>query len=198
MIIPRDELLGFLDSLPSTILAVVDQAYGEYVTDSSYPRPKELVERHPNVLVTRTFSKVYGMASLRLGYGLAQKTIIDDLLRVKQPFNVNRLAQEAGLAALASPVFLDESVALNNWEKNKLESFFSSQGIFYYPTEGNFFCIKVPESGAEAFKIMKQEGILIRDLASFGLPEYIRVTIGTAEQNVRLMEALKKVFTQTL
>jgi histidinol-phosphate aminotransferase len=194
MIIPRTELLAFLDNLNNNVLAVVDQAYGEYVSDPSYPSPKELVEAYPNVLVTRTFSKIFGMASLRLGYGMAHETVIQDLLRVKQPFNVNRLSQEAGLAALADPEFLEESIALNSWEKNKLETFFQAKGISFYPTEANFFCIKVPESAAKAFDIIKKEGILVRDLASFDLPDYIRVTIGTADQNTRLMTALEKVF----
>lgn len=181
---------------PNT-LVVLDEAYAEYATDPNYPRSLELVKKHPNLLITRTFSKIYGLASLRIGYGIAQPQIIEGLQKVRQPFNVNGLALECASKALKNQSFVQQSIQTNNEGKKFLLNELRDMKCTIPKSEGNFLYIEFhTANGIQLCEDLLKSGIIIRSMKSFGQNNAIRVTIGTLEQNQRfikeLHECLKK------
>ena len=189
----KEDLKEFIDSLPTDILVVVDEAYDEYVTDPSYSSAVELINSHKNVIVLRTFSKIYGLAGLRVGYGMASPEIISLLNRVREPFNVNLLAQEAAVAALKDQEHVRQSRDLVIEGKKYLYKEFERLGLNYIPSETNFIFLDLKRDSIKVFKALLKEGVIIRTGDIFDYPTYIRVTVGTAEQNKRFISSLEKV-----
>ncbi|WP_370875484.1 histidinol-phosphate transaminase [Bacillus horti] len=187
------ELKSFLQAVPNDILIVLDEAYYEYVTGQEYPDSLTYLQEFPNVLVLRTFSKIYGLASLRIGYGIGAAEVIDALNRVRGPFNTNRMAQAAALAALGDQEYVEDCCKLNQFGKEQFYEALKEMQLFYYPTEGNFILIDVQRKGNEAFDYLLRQGIIVRSGEALGFPTFIRVTIGTKEQNEKVIEALKQM-----
>lgn len=192
--VDRGEVERFLGLVPEHVLVVFDEAYHEYVSNDNFPDLiSEIRAGRRNVIVLRTFSKVYGLAGLRIGYGVAHEEIIGWVNRVREPFNVNRLAQAAALAALDDAEHVAKSQRLV-WEgKEYLYQALNEMGIEYEPTEANFVLINVRADARSVFKKLLARGIIVRPADIFGLPTHLRVTIGTLEQNSRFIEALKQV-----
>ncbi len=192
-----DELEAFLEQVPASVPVVLDEAYFEYAHDPSmaregYPDGTRWLARFPNLVVTRTFSKAYGLAGLRVGYALSAPEVADLLNRVRQPFNVNSLALAAATAALDDTEHLRRSVALNVQGLEQLQASFAQLGLEALPTAGNFVCVRVGE-GAKVYEALLHEGVIVRPVDNYGLPEFLRVTVGTEAENARFLAALKKV-----
>ena len=186
-------LRRFLDALPAGVLCVVDEAYFEYVDEPDYPDTTQWLGRYPNLLVTRTFSKVYGLAGLRVGYGLMDPSVAELLNRVRQPFNVNSLAQAAALAGLDDTEHLRRSVELNRQGLRALEADLRERGMGFIPSVGNFLCVDTGREAGPVYEGLLREGVIVRPVGSYGLPGFLRVTVGTPAQNRRVVAALDKV-----
>lgn len=187
------ELVGFLDAVPERVWVVLDEAYLEYVEDGDYPNGIALLSRYPNLLVTRTFSKIYGLAALRIGYGVSSPETADLLNRARQPFNVNSLALVAAQAALADADFVADSRRLNKSGMATLTAGLAELGLPYIPSAGNFVTFDVGCSAVAAHQALLAEGVIVRAVAEYGLPAHLRVTVGLDEQNARFLAALKRV-----
>jgi histidinol-phosphate aminotransferase len=185
-----EELLGFLEGLPENAITVLDEAYFEYVSDRDYPNGVELLERFPGLVVTRTFSKVYGLAGLRVGYAIASEAITETLNRVRQPFNVNSLALAAAETALSDVQFVRVSREENIKGMSQLCAGFEALELGWIPSSGNFICVKVGSNANKIYMSMLGQGVIVRPVANYGLPEHLRVTIGLPQENQRLLEAL--------
>lgn len=187
------QLRLFLKRLPRGILVVLDEAYGEYVDSPYFPDSLKCVRDGWPVVVLRTFSKIYGLAGLRVGYALAPKPVIAAMESVRLPFNVNRLGQAAALAALDDDKHLRRSRQNNLIGKKFLYRQLKKLGLDYLPTQANFIMIHLAKPAKPVFGRLLEEGVIIRPLDSFGLSDYVRITIGTPSQNQRLVKALKKI-----
>lgn len=187
------ELEELLRAAPPRTLVVVDEAYGEYADAPDFPRSLDLLKAYPNLIISRTFSKIFGMAGLRLGYAFAHPLIIRETARVKTPFNVNLLVQAAALAALADEDFKRRSIANNLEGRAFLEKELAARGLDPLPTQANFICFRVPRPAVDVCEDMLKLGLIARALRSFGLDDRIRITIGTPEQNARFLGALDAV-----
>lgn len=193
VISPKD-FEDFMGSIPPEVVVVVDEAYFEFVRD---PRKcassiEYLNETRPLVTL-RTFSKVYGLAGLRIGYGIMPAAVADLLNRVRQPFNANSLAQVGARAALDDTDFLKKTLALTHEGLDFLYAELDRLGIKYFPTQANFFLIDVAKNADEVFESMLKHGVIIRSMASYGYPRYIRINVGLNEENARFIEVLEKV-----
>ncbi len=186
-------IVAMLDRIPTDVIVVLDLAYLEYMDDTLKPDIRTLLDSYANLVITRTFSKVYALAGLRIGYGLSHPDVADLLNRVRQPFNTNMLAQAAALGALDDAEHLQRSVAVNNEGKAWLQAEFDRLGLDYLPTMGNFISINMKREAAPVYDALLHQGVIVRPVANYQMPEYLRVTIGTAEQNRRLVEALTGV-----
>jgi histidinol-phosphate aminotransferase len=189
----RPEVMDFLKSLPADIVVVLDEAYIEFVTDKSVADGLELLRYYPRLIVLRTFSKLYGLAGLRIGYGFSSEEIIDYMNRVRQPFNVNLLAQVAATAALDDKAFVSDTLRLVREGLDYLFKSLNELGIEYRSTQTNFFLIKAPLGGKKTYELMLREGVIIRSMESFGLKDYIRINVGLPEENLRFIETFKKI-----
>jgi histidinol-phosphate aminotransferase len=192
----KDEVNQFLDRLPEGVITVFDEAYYEYVTEEDYPQTLDFVHEGRDVIVLRTFSKIYGLAGLRIGYGVAKPELIGMLMRVKEPFNVNMLAQAAALAALGDQDHVVRSRQLNDEGKTYLYGEFDRLGLPYMPTHANFVWVQIKADCKEVFGKLLRRGVIVRTGDIFGAPDVIRVTIGTPPQNKRFIEALTEVLTE--
>ncbi len=188
--ITKTELDEFLGKIPEDVIVILDEAYYEYVGRADYPESVEYVKQGKNVIILRTFSKIYGLAGIRLGYGIAKKELIDLLEKARQPFNVNLLAQAAGIAALKDNKFVEESKQVNNEGKRWLGDAFEAMGISFVASEANFILFDVKIEARPVTEALMKEGIIVRCI---GTGTTIRVTIGTMQQNRRFISALKKV-----
>jgi histidinol-phosphate aminotransferase len=184
------ELEALLRAAPPRTLVVVDEAYCEYADAPDFPRSLELLKAYPNLIISRTFSKIFGMAGLRLGYAFAHPLIIRETARVKTPFNVNLLVQAAALAALGDGDFKRRSIATNLDGRAFLEKELEARGLDPLPTQANFICFRVPRPAVDVCEDMLKQGLIARALRSFGLDDRIRITIGTRDQNERFLQAL--------
>lgn len=189
-LIPHQELKKFVRALPEKVILVLDEAYGDFRAGKGMQQSLEFLRR-PNVVLLRTFSKIFGLASLRIGYGVAHPKLADILNRVRQPFNVNGLAQVAAFSGFLDKAHQSKSKKLVREGKKTLERDLTEMGLLPLPSEANFICVKVGNAQAVAEK-MQKEGVVIRPLGSFGLKEFIRITIGTAQQNRRVIKTLKR------
>lgn len=182
---------AFIASLPERVLVVLDEAYTEYLPDNRRAKTFDWLEQLPNLIITRTFSKAYGLAGLRVGYACAHPQVADLMNRVRQPFNVNSLALAAATAALDDADFLGRSYALNEAGMRQLTEGVQRLGLSHIPSFGNFLSVKVGPA-AEIYQKLLRGGVIVRPVASYGMPEYLRVTVGLKEQNdkfLRLLEA---------
>jgi histidinol-phosphate aminotransferase len=187
------ELENFLSELPGRVLLVLDEAYFDYVEDNEYPDGILFLDKYPNVIVLRTFSKVYGLAGIRMGYGIACEEIIENLNRVRSPFNTNVLAQSAALAALEDHNHVTRSRNTNREERRFLEEGLSRLGVPFVPSVANFILIPI-EQATKIYEALLHQGIIVRPMNSFHMQEGLRVTIGKHEENVAFLNALSKVW----
>lgn len=187
-----DDFQKLLDAVPPHILIVVDEAYSEYITKSDYPNSLSYLDRYRNVVITRTFSKAYGLAALRLGYAISTPEIADMLNRARLPFNVNTIAATAACAALNDQEHIKKSILLNQNGMQQLEKGLNTLNLKFIPSLGNFITINVNDAEVIYQKLLR-EGVIVRPLKAYGMPEHIRVTIGTQEQNTRFLTAISKV-----
>jgi histidinol-phosphate aminotransferase len=192
-IVKGKEVDRFVSQLPENILAVFDEAYHEYVEAEDFPQTLDLVRNHPNIVVLRTFSKIYGLAGLRIGYGVAGKEIIDILNRARPPFNVNFLAQVAAIASLADQEQVRRSRQLIREEKKFLYSQLRKLKLFFVPTEANFILIEVGTRAKEVEHKLLEKGVVVRGMQVYDLPQFIRVSIGTREQNKEFIGELETI-----
>jgi len=188
--VPWAEIEDLLEKLPPQVLVVLDEAYGEYLPAAERYNTAAWLARFPNLLVTRTFSKAYGLAGLRVGYGLGHPDVIDLLNRVRHPFNVNLPGLAAAEAALDDAEFLARSYALNAAGMAQLVAGLAELGIGTVPSKGNFLLAKVGDAARVNAELLKR-GVIVRPVANYGLPEFLRVSVGLAGQNARFLEALK-------
>jgi len=188
-----DEVSAFLESIPSDVIVVMDEAYMDFVTDENVAKGLDLLKTYPSIIVLRTFSKLYGLAGLRIGYGFSSEKIIDYMNRVRQPFNVNSLAQVGAAAALDDVEFVSKTLATVRDGLSYLHGELDKIGLDYLPTQTNFFLIKVPMGGKRLYELMLKQGVIIRAMDSYGLKEYVRINVGLPEENERFIETLKKV-----
>ncbi len=185
-------LRRFLESVPATVLVVLDEAYNEYLAPELRSPSAQWIAEFPNLVVTRTFSKAYGLAGLRVGYALAAAGVADLMNRVRQPFNVNSLSLAAAAAALDDDAFMQESYALNVRGMRQLLDGFRSLGLEWIPSFGNFVSFKVGD-GAAIYRELLKRGVIVRPIASYGMPEWLRVSIGLESENARFLAALGEV-----
>lgn len=183
------ELLAFVRGLPNHVIAVIDEAYVEYL--ESPPDLKPLIREGSKVIFLRTFSKIYGLASLRVGYGFAGEEACSLLNRVRQPFNVNAIGQAAAVAALDDREFADRCARDTRAGRAQLEQGCRELGLTHVPGEANFLLVRVGD-GLRAFDELQRQGVIVRPVKSYGLPEWIRVTIGSAIQNARVLAELSR------
>jgi len=191
-IVTSGALNSFIDSLPDNIVVVIDEAYREYVTDAGYPDALRYVGGDKPVVVLRTFSKIYGLAGLRIGYGVADREVVSYMERVRQPFNVNSLAHIAAMAALDDETHLEKSRENNREGMAHLFAEISNMGFECVPSQANFFLIKVGR-GRDVYDGLLRRGVIVRPMESYNLPEYIRVTVGLQEENRRFLETFRVV-----
>lgn len=186
------EFNSFMDGLPDGVIVVVDEAYREYVDRDDFPKTLSYLRDGRGLIVLRTFSKIYGLAGLRIGYGVAQASIVEILERVRDPFNVNALAQVAALASLEDEAHVRQSVKLNRQGKAYLYKSLEEMGVDYVKSQANFILVNVGDAKAVYMDLLK-EGVIVRPMAGYDLPEHIRVTVGLPDENKRFIEALRKV-----
>jgi histidinol-phosphate aminotransferase len=192
----REAWERFLDRLPEEVLVIADEAYFEYVRDPDYPNSLRYHDRGKTILTLRTFSKLYGLAALRIGYGIAAKEVIDLMHRVRQPFNVNAVAQWAALAALDDSEHVSKSLRVNCEGMEFLNAEFDKLGLAYVPSHGNFVLVHVG-NGNEVYQRLLTEGVIVRPVgAAYEFPEHVRVTVGTMDENRRFIAALEKTLRQ--
>lgn len=191
----RDALASFLSAVPDDILVVLDEAYNEYITEPDYPRGLDFLPRHPNLLVLHSFSKIYGLAGIRVGYGMGDPAVVDILNRVKLPFNANALGQDAATAALDDDAFVERSRKVNREGLDFLHGFLGSHGYSFQRSVGNFVLVNLPVDGKVVASLMEKRGVIVRPLRSFGIPNAIRVTAGVREENERFAAAFHEVMT---
>ena len=195
-----EELHGFLASLPPQVAVVLDEAYGEYLDEALRAPSLDWLAEFPNLILTRTFSKAYGLAGLRVGYALAHPAVADLLNRVRQPFNVNSLALAGAAAALDDDEFIARSKAVNDAGMAQLLEGCTRLGLAHIPSHGNFACIDVGGDAAATAKVYQdllRKGVIVRPVANYGLPGFLRVSIGLPEQNARFLAALAEILEQT-
>ncbi len=193
--VTADALKGFLDALPERVWMVLDEAYFEYVEDPAYPNAMAWLDTYPNLIITRTFSKVYGLAALRLGYSVSSAAMADLLNRARQPFNCSSVALAAGVAALADQEYTATSVAMNNAGMAQLTAAFDALGLPYIPSAGNFVAVDCGRPATEVFQALLQLGVITRPIAEYGLPDHLRVSIGLEAENARFLAAFRQVLT---
>jgi histidinol-phosphate aminotransferase len=183
----------FLASLPGQVIVVVDEAYFEYVQEPEYPDTSRWLERYPNLVVTRTFSKAFGLAGLRVGYSLSSPEIADILNRIRQPFNTNSAAQAAALAALEDEAHLARSIETNAAGLQRVGAACRELGLGVVPSVGNFLLVDMGTPALPLYEALLREAVIVRPVDNYGLPHHLRISIGTAEENDRLVAALNKV-----
>ena len=186
------ELCEFLDKVPSNVMVFLDQAYAEFATASDYPLMIDLIAKYPNLFINRTFSKIYGLAGLRIGYAIANEEVVKAMWKIKPPFDVNNAAQVAAIAALGDKDHVKNTLALNAAGIAYLTPEFEALGFKVLPTQGNFICVHIGERAKELVTFLEQNGMIIRGLTSFGLPEHVRITLGKKEENEFLVALVKK------
>ncbi|WP_053366955.1 histidinol-phosphate transaminase [Bacillus sp. FJAT-27245] len=186
--IPKKDLESFLEQVPEEILVVIDEAYYEYVTAADFHDSILLADQFPNVIALRTFSKIYGLASLRVGYGIANPSIIKVLEPAREPFNTNSFAQEAAKAALADQEFVGRCREANRKGLEMFYQFCEKHGLSYYPSQGNFILIDFRMDANHVFQSLLERGFIVRSGALLGFPQSIRVTVGSESQVAALLE----------
>ena len=191
--VAKAALQEFLAQVPANVWVVLDEAYAEFGDHADYPDGLTLLAEFPNLIVTRTFSKVHGLASLRIGYGVSSAGFADLLNRARQPFNVNSLGLAAATAAVADKNFVAESVALNNQGMQQIVAGLERLQLTHIPSLGNFVSFDCGHPGGEIFQALLHQGVIIRPIAEYDLPQHLRVSVGLEQENERFLLALAKV-----
>ncbi len=186
-------LHDFIAALPAHVVVVLDEAYTEYVTDPAFPDGRAWLDQFPNLIVTRTFSKIYGLAGLRVGYGMAGTELLELVGRVRHPFNVSVPALAAAEAALDDQAFIERSRRLNQAGLAQLQAGLKELGRPVLPSAGNFVTFELDGEAAPVYDALLRRGVIVRPLANYGLPRHLRVTVGTEEENQRFLTALAEV-----
>jgi histidinol-phosphate aminotransferase len=187
----------FVASVPAHVIVVVDEAYIEYVTEASFRPASEWLGRFPNLVVTRTFSKAYGLAGLRVGYALSHPEVADMLNRVRQPFNVNTIALAAATAALDDTDHLRASMRTNIEGLQQIRGELTRLAVPFQPSQGNFILVDTMRAAGPVYESMLRQGVIVRPIAGYGLPNHLRITVGTAAQNTRMLQALAQALDLT-
>jgi histidinol-phosphate aminotransferase len=177
------------------VVVVYDEAYTEYLPPDERYDAIAWVRRHPNLVVSRTFSKAYGLAGLRVGYGVAQAELTDLMNRIRQPFNVNSIAQAAAVAALSDDEYLARSYALNREGMATLTAAFDRLGLQHVPSRGNFVLVRVGDAAAVYERLLRQ-GVIVRPVGNYGLPQWLRVSIGLPRENATFVAALERALAE--
>jgi len=191
--VTAEQVDKFMDKVPDDVIVVFDEAYYEYVTREDYPQTLKYINEGRNVITCRTFSKIYGLAGLRVGYGIAKSELVEVMNKVRQPFNVSMVAQSAARASLKDKAHVEKSIKVNTEGKKYLYSELKKIGLDYTPSEANFILIHLDRPGPMVMKELLKHGVIVRPLMGYELPNSIRVTIGTREQNERFITCLKIV-----
>ncbi|NHC08142.1 histidinol-phosphate transaminase [Azonexus fungiphilus] len=189
--LPYPAVRAFLEKVPADVVVVLDEAYNEYIPPEARVDTAAWVAEFPNLVVCRTFSKIYGLAGLRIGYGVTSAAVADLMNRVRQPFNVNNLALAGALAALDDDEFLQASYELNRRGMAQIVAALEKLGLDYIPSYGNFVTFKAGDGAAVNQKLL-QQGVIVRPIGGYGMPEWLRVTIGSEAENARFIAALEK------
>ena len=190
--IPPAELEAFIASIPGDVLVVLDEAYNEYLEPADRADSVAWIAKYPNLVVSRSFSKAYGLAALRVGYGVMAAEVADMMNRVRQPFNVNALAQAAAVAALEDVGYVEESRAMNREGLVQLYQGFDALGLQYVRSHGNFVLVKVGDA-ARVNTALLHKGVIVRPVASYALPEWLRISVGLPRENERFLTALREI-----
>ncbi len=190
----RQDIERFMERVPDDVIVVFDEAYYEYINSGDYPDTLRYVKEGKNVFVLRTFSKLFGLAGLRVGYGVAHKEFTRALKQVSPPFSVNRLAQMGAIAALGDVDHIRKSIEVNELGKKFLYEKFKELSVFYIPSETNFVTLDVKTDAVKIAEELQKEGVIIRPLTMYGKPTFLRVTVGTLEQNQKFIDAFRPIF----
>ena len=196
LLISQEEIKHLLEHIPPSTLLVLDEAYYEYAQTMMQGNSIEWLSQHPNLIITRTFSKIYGLAGLRIGYAIANPDIIELLQRVQLPFAVNQAALTAAHAAIGDEAFVELSLRTNTTGMEQMRAGFDGLGVKYLPSTCNFLCFDCQEDSLELYQYLLNKGIIIRPLHPYQMNQYIRVSIGTWEQNNRFLKALEDYLTK--
>ena len=194
------EIESFLQAVPANVVVVLDEAYNEYLALEQRYDAIAWVKRFPNMILSRSFSKAYGLAGLRIGYGVAQPALTDLLNRIRQPFNVNSLAQAAAIAAFQDSAFLQEGYEVNRAGYLQLTQAFTEMGLTYLPSAGNFVLVKVgedDEAGVRVNLALLKRGIIVRPVGNYGLPKWLRISIGLPEENAAFINAFHEILAKS-
>ena len=186
------DLLAFMQRVPKQVLVVLDEAYNEYLPDELKIPSVSWLKEFPNLIITRTFSKAYGLAGLRVGYAMAQAGVADLMNRVRQPFNVSSVSQAAALAALDDYEFVEQSYQLNQQGMKQITHSFKRLGIRFIPSYGNFVCFHVGDAGA-LYQSLLRRGVIVRPIADYGMAEWLRVSIGLPQENEKFLQVLENL-----
>lgn len=189
----EQELIAFLDRVPEHILVVLDEAYYEYVTAEDYPESIPLLKQYPNIMILRTFSKAYGLAALRVGYGIANEALIRQIEPAREPFNTSRIGQASALAALDDQSFIKECVKKNTAGLKQYYDFAETHGLTCYPSQTNFVLIEFNRPADELFQALLEKGYIVRSGQALGFPAALRITVGTKEQNEEILTILAEI-----
>jgi histidinol-phosphate aminotransferase len=188
--VPGPQLRAFLARVPESVLVVLDEAYSEYLSAEQRYDSLAWLDGFPNLLISRTFSKAYGLAGLRVGFGIADPQVIDLMNRVRQPFNVNNVALAAAAAALRDDEFIAKTVKLNARGMAQVLEAFAALRVDWIPSAGNFVSFRIDNAAAVNASLLRA-GVIVRPIAGYGMPDWLRVSIGLPEENMRFIEALR-------
>ena len=188
-----DALASFLSRIPTDTVVAIDEAYAEFVDAPEWASAIPLVQKHPNLIVLRTFSKAHGLAGLRIGYGIAQTELIGWLERIRESFNVNLLGLAAAEASLRDQNALERSVSQNKIERERLAELLRARGLFVFPSQTNFLLVRFGEAATRIDEALRAHNVVLRPMGGYGLPDCLRITVGTAEQNATLLAAIDAV-----
>ncbi|MEK8127387.1 histidinol-phosphate transaminase [Paenibacillus filicis] len=190
-VLDEHEITGFLDAVPDSVMVVLDEAYVEYNVTGQFPDSIKLLDKYKNIVVLRTFSKIFGLASLRIGYGVGSAELIRSVNQVREPFNTTTYAQKAALASVRDTGFIEFCREANAKGIQQLTAAFEELGLSYFEAHGNFVMVDVQRPGGAVFQSLLRQGIIIRHDPSWGYPTKIRVTVGSEEQNNKFLAALR-------
>ncbi|TNF86818.1 MAG: histidinol-phosphate transaminase [Gammaproteobacteria bacterium] len=188
-----DDLRAFIEAVPESIAVVVDEAYFEYVDLAQYPDTLQWLDRFDNLVVTRTFSKIYGLAGLRVGYSVSSPELCELFNRVRQPFNGNSLALAAAQAALDDDEFVERSRQCNSQGLLSMQHWFDRRGIEYIPSVGNFLTVRFGDNSSQVYQDLLQRGVIVRPVANYDMPEFLRISVGTEDQLQQLYRSLGEI-----
>lgn len=194
----KAQLEAFLNTVPENVIVLLDEAYFEYVDKVDYPSGVDYLKQCPNLVVTRTFSKAYGLASLRVGYGVSSPVLADLMNRVRPPFNVDSFALAAAKACVLDETYVRQSKVLNDEGMLQLQAGFDQLNISWIPSVGNFICLEIPESfeSMDVYQGLLQRGVIVRPVANYEMPKHLRVSIGTQKENEIFLLKLKEILSK--